>query len=113
MPLGAADHDAVINDFREFLLENGAVRAEPVVVGRPEPGQRPGEVIDLVMLGATLVGTAADVIGLIRAWLADRRGRNVVSVRLEIDSQEVEIFASPTYDEEKRVDDFVRSQSGE
>ena len=110
--MGAADHDAVVNDFRDFLQENGAVRVEPVAVGQPEPGQRPAEVIELMTLGAALVGTTAQVVDLSRALLADRRSRGVISVTLEIGSQTADIFASLTYGEEKQVDAFVRSESG-
>ena len=109
-PVGAADHDVAINDLRDFLLENGAVRAEPVIVGKPASGERPGEVLEFVTLGATLVGSAAEVVGLIRAWLTDSRSRDVISVRVEIDSRTVEIFGSPTYDEEERVRAFVHGQ---
>jgi hypothetical protein len=111
-PVGSADHGAAIEGLRDFLLENGVIRAEPVIVGQPAPEQRPGEVLDLIMLGATLVGSTAEVVGLIREWFADRRSHDVVSVKLEIGSQAVEIFGSPTYDDEERVNAFVRDQSG-
>jgi hypothetical protein len=112
LPVGDIDHDAVIDDLRSYLMDSGASRAEPVRLATPDPGQRPADFLTWATLGVSLVGTAAQVVDLIRGWLSERRADGVVSVKVTIDGDVAEVFAVATHSEDQRLDDFIRRHGG-
>ncbi|MFI6516484.1 hypothetical protein ACIBF1_13075 [Spirillospora sp. NPDC050679] len=112
----ATDLDTALQ-LREALLKSGADTAEPLRVRQPVSSRtRPGEIVDIAGLAVAFVGTVAAVVDVLRGWLADRRGDGggMVTVRVVIDGDPVEITYPATGREDRMVRDFIlRHQGGD
>lgn len=90
------------------LYDGGADRVEEINVSRPDPGTRPADVVSVAALAVSIVSSAAQVVGVAREWLANRRGKGVDSITLVIGDDSIEIIEPSTGSEENRIEEFIR-----
>ncbi|WP_067489625.1 hypothetical protein [Actinomadura hibisca] len=103
-------------ELREALLKAGADAAEPLRVRQPCSSRtRPGEIVDIAGLAVAFVGTVAAVVDVLRGWLAERRddaGGGMVTIKVVIDGDPVEITYPATGREDRMVRDFILRHNG-
>jgi hypothetical protein len=103
--------DQLTHDLRAELLELDVDSVSPPVTGPAPPGSKG---LELAAIGALLVqvkGSAqvvASVVGLVRSWL--QRGRSETrTLKVTVDGRTLELSAATSEQQQRIVDEFVRS----
>jgi hypothetical protein len=111
---GVADREGAAAELRELMLGVGADRVEPVRVPPPPSDRRPADVVAVAALAVSFVGTAFQVVDVVRSWLARQRSDDDVGViQIVINGEAVQIVEPPTEDERARIDEFIRRHDGD
>lgn len=106
------ERDAALAELKTALYDANIEHVREIKVERPEPGTRPADIVAIAALAVSSVGTVAQIVGVVRAFLAGRKGGNVsVTIRIEDDS--VELIDPATGTEEKAIDEFTRRHDEE